>query len=583
MEGARTSCPTTGRGAARARSRAPLRRAAAARGYTLIEPLITIVLAGIFFSAMVPLFIVVIQKNSADTVRNVALNLAQEKIESIRSLRYDEVTTANLFAGASFWQGRFGAPAGQVDIDDDGVAEAVTSETVNGRTLFIHYEVVTEPADAAAGAELYKLVTVQTGWVGNPRPTRDVLLRTAIYRQAPGPTLTRLSISPEPEALDDMLWITSFPVTLRAYVSPASAGSMGKVSFSVYASDGSLIAWGESANGIQDDSGFYYEWQWSSPRPVDGFYTFRAIGTDSSDQTGSSWQITVGVDLGAPNEPDVTEVLNGSGVVSLHWAWQSSSPPGDLERIEVWRDAEPNALASLPITARYYIDRAVANGDHIYTLRLVDLRSAHADVVLPASPHLMSDVSAPAQFGPLSATVSADAATVTLQWPATTDDVGVQWYRVYRDDPGMTCPVATVAASASILIDGRASYAYIDPLDLADPGSTHEYAVTAVDGVLNESLPAQANVTITPGSQRVCDLTVTVSGQTAQVLLLDLRANRVIEPYEGVTIKPNSKGYTWKDIPAGSYQIIARFSSGLQVRKDVVLVRDETVLVGASG
>ncbi|HJW74801.1 MAG TPA: hypothetical protein VJ787_03915, partial [Thermoleophilia bacterium] len=197
--------------------------------------------------------------------------------------------------------------------------------------------------------------------------------------------------------------------------------------------------------------------------------------------------------------------------------------------------------------------------------------------------HMMSDVLPPHQFGPLSATVGGDGLTVTLSWPATTDDVGVQWYRVYRDDPDMLSPVATLLADAAIDIDGVPSYAYVDPLSLADPGTTHSYAVTAVDGALNESLPAAATVTFTPGAQPTGDLTVTVSGQTAQVILLYLQESRVMEPIEGVSIKPNSKGYTWKDMPAGSYQVIARFSAGGQVRRDVVLVRDETVLVSAPG
>lgn len=555
------------------------------RGYGLIEPLVTIVLAGIFFVAMVPLFVLVIQKNSADQMRNVALNLAQAKIESIRSLRYDEITTANLYAGGEFWQGRFGSPAAPVDIDGDGESEQVTREVVDGKTVFIHYEVVAEPADALAGTELYKLVTVQTGWQGPPRPTKDIVLRTAVYRQAPGPTLTRLTISPEPEPYGEgeVLWVTSFPITLKAYVAPASAGSMQKVDFAVYASNGSLIAWGVSTTAQQDTEGTYFAWEWSDPRPVDGFYTFRSIGTDTSDQTGTSWQITMGVDLGPPNAPDVTEVLVGSGVVGLNWAWQAASPPGDLQRVEVWRDSSSVPLATLPVTARSYIDRTVGNGDHTYVLRFVDLRAQTTDLPLVASPHLMSDVLPPHQFGPLSATVGGDGLTVTLSWPATTDDVGVQWYRVYRDDPDMLSPVATLSADASILIDGVLSYAYVDPLHLANPGTTHSYAVTAVDGALNESLPAATTVTFTPGAQPVSDLTVTVSGQSAQVILLYLQENRVMEPIEGVSIKANSKGYTWKDLPAGSYQVVARFSTGGQVRRDVVLVRDETVLVAAPG
>ena len=57
-----------------------------ARGFSFVELLVTIIIAGIAFAAMVPLFVQAQQKNSADNVRNISLQIAQDKIEKIRQL-----------------------------------------------------------------------------------------------------------------------------------------------------------------------------------------------------------------------------------------------------------------------------------------------------------------------------------------------------------------------------------------------------------------------------------------------------------------------------------------------------------------
>ena len=82
-----------------------------AHGFSLVELLVTVVLAGIIFLAMTPLFINVLKRTSTDTRRVVATNVAQARIESIRLLAstlgptptsitepigYAAITTANL-------------------------------------------------------------------------------------------------------------------------------------------------------------------------------------------------------------------------------------------------------------------------------------------------------------------------------------------------------------------------------------------------------------------------------------------------------------------------------------------------------
>ena len=65
-------------------------------GFSLVELLVTVVLAGIIFLAMVPLFVSVLKKTSTDTRRVVATNLAQARVERAKMLAYADITQDNL-------------------------------------------------------------------------------------------------------------------------------------------------------------------------------------------------------------------------------------------------------------------------------------------------------------------------------------------------------------------------------------------------------------------------------------------------------------------------------------------------------
>ena len=80
-----------------------------ARGFSMIELLVTIVIASIVFAAMVPFFANALSRTSEDELRVDSTNIAQDRIEQIRLLDYAEVTVPNLTtADTSFGDGRFG-------------------------------------------------------------------------------------------------------------------------------------------------------------------------------------------------------------------------------------------------------------------------------------------------------------------------------------------------------------------------------------------------------------------------------------------------------------------------------------------
>ena len=84
-------------------------------GFSMVELLVTILIAGIVFAAMVPFFANALKRTSADELRVDATNIAQDRIEQVRLLNYSDVTSANLNSPPDpFGDGRFGPSYTQV-------------------------------------------------------------------------------------------------------------------------------------------------------------------------------------------------------------------------------------------------------------------------------------------------------------------------------------------------------------------------------------------------------------------------------------------------------------------------------------
>jgi prepilin-type N-terminal cleavage/methylation domain-containing protein len=165
------------------------------RGFSLIELLVTIVLAGIIFAAMVPFFANALSRTSGDNLRNVATNIAQDRIEQVRLLGstitgYASISQPNLNFSPSpaanpFGDGRFGP-----------------IYPVAGDSVPYNIQYGVDPA--ASPQALQKMVTVTVTRAGlskattmstiikNPDP--GVVTGTSTVA-SPSPTITGLSIT----------------------------------------------------------------------------------------------------------------------------------------------------------------------------------------------------------------------------------------------------------------------------------------------------------------------------------------------------------------------------------------------------
>ena len=140
------------------------------RGFSLIELLVTVTLAGIIFVAMVPMFVSVLKGTSTSERRVIATNLSQARLEDARMLGYANLSATSL-------QSNFGT----------------TFTAAHGGAIYnISYAVTSGPTSSATPTPAYKQVTVSISRAGQSFPTvttivqNPAVLSTAAYSSMGG-------------------------------------------------------------------------------------------------------------------------------------------------------------------------------------------------------------------------------------------------------------------------------------------------------------------------------------------------------------------------------------------------------------
>jgi hypothetical protein len=201
-------------------------------------------------------------------------------------------------------------------------------------------------------------------------------------------------------------------------------------------------------------------------------------------------------DLAAPSAPMLTATPSGANDVRLSWSGASDNV--SIAGYGVYRDGV--RIHNVGRVATTYLDLGVPAGSHTYTVDAADaatptLAATAANLPLQSLPWGnrsvvsnavslgQADVLAPSMPQNVVATVTG-IGTIQLTWSASTDDVGVTSYRVYRNDVAVTPDVAA-SATPSFTDDGLRI-------------GTYTYSVEAADAANNRSArsaTATANVT----------------------------------------------------------------------------------------
>jgi uncharacterized delta-60 repeat protein len=238
-----------------------------------------------------------------------------------------------------------------------------------------------------------------------------------------------------------------------------------------------------------------------------GTHSYAVVAIDAagnqSDLSNTASATAPLPDTTPPSAPaGLTATASSSSTIDL--SWSSSTDDVGVTGYEVFRDGGVTAIGTA--TGTTFRDIGLGpESTHSYAVIAVDAagnRSAlsnTASATTAAAP--AADVTAPTTPANLTATVNTTTNAINLSWSASTDDVGVTGYRVFRD--GGATPISTVTGTTFS--------------DLGQSG-THSYTVAAIDAAGNQS-----------GLSNTATATVTVQ---AQVVLSSLSLNpaRVTAP-----------------------------------------------------
>jgi len=544
-----------------------------ARGFSFVELLVTIIIAGIAFAALVPVFVQAAQSNAADNSRNLALGVAQDRIEKIRQLPYDRIvadaanqsSSPNLY-NPSFEGGQFGP-----------TATLTTGVRIN-RTFSVAYSVDRVPSSAAAGAEQFKKVTVDVWWTGNPQPVKHTVLSTFVYRQYSAPQISTFAISPltpVPPLPPTFWYLGSMPVTLSAHIDSNSIDNTGSVVFQVFAHDGTEVLKVTVDRLLPDSySDGTYSTQWSPTGYRDGVYTFRATARSLGIGTpGEPWDVQYALETGKPFAPEGLTATAQSGSVKLTWTPPQAS---DIVRYELFRavggasypDVATNSNIP-PWQARTgYVDApAVPDYTYYYELRAIDAKGnigafSEVSVLMPPS---SGDTTKPSTPSGLTAATVANAQNINLAWTASTDAVGVVAYQVYRAGSAADWTyIGDAAAAAPTFSDTTVAWS-----------QTYSYRVVALDlaGNASDSSVASAEVTVDPQAPvPTMSLSISVNNRTSSAAYVDVKNTDTNTDYGQKPFRAyNTDTNTWSAIPLGNYQLLLYQNSSVVTGKTRVI------------
>jgi len=538
-------------------------------GLSLVELLVTVFIATLVFAAMVPLFVGAQKKNVADNLRNIALQIAQDKIEKIRQLDFDQIvadpgdpsSVPNLY-NPSFAGGQFGP-----------TFAAVAGTT--SKTIHIDYTVSDVPAGPLEGLDQCKKVVVDVWWDPPPAPVKHVILETLIYQQYAGPRIAVFDVSPLEEVASNIVWVTSSSVDLTATIVSEDLASMnaggtpqGFVRFSVNAYNGARVAFGEVSTPVYANPG-QYVFTWDASTAPDGVYVFQAVAFSLNRFQGNTVSQAYRVEKGPPAAVTNLAATAGNGVVYLTW---DTSPAGDLSHYQVWRGtaAGGEVLLADGVATPSYSDETVVNDTtYYYVVKAIDElgNASPASAEVSAMPQVMSDTEAPSVPGGFAAAKNGPSQpSVRLTWTASTDTgtpaSGLACYQIERSSDGVgswTAVDGNVSPTAIAYVDASAGYDAlwyyrIRAVDLAGNASAYSPASSArTDPIPTYTLTVR-------NSHNSSSLSVRVQSVSTGLWYRQDGTSSSSSPTP-VVIKKN-KAAAWSGLPAGVYTVFGSYNNG---------------------
>jgi fibronectin type 3 domain-containing protein len=297
---------------------------------------------------------------------------------------------------------------------------------------------------------------------------------------------------------------------------------------------------------VSTDTAAPYAYDWDSKTTVNGNVTLSAKAYDvAGNSTTDSTQVKVANgDTQAPTRPGgVTAQANAYNKVTV--GWQASTDNVGVAGYWVSRDGTVLGKVS---TGTQYVDNSVLpNTSYSYQVSAIDAAgntSALSDAATTKTPNTPDTIqpSPPTQL----AAKAVGASQINVSWNASTDNIGVANYEVYRTEQGGAASrIATVTSTSYGDTGLKASTAYsyyVIAKDAAGNASQKSATVSATTDVkppTNQKKTGTVKGKVTLDKRRPATATVTI----------------FTWGYKRITSTDSKGNYALHDVPAGSYLI----------------------------
>jgi chitodextrinase len=190
--------------------------------------------------------------------------------------------------------------------------------------------------------------------------------------------------------------------------------------------------------------------------------------------------------------PTVPANVNGAatGTPQVNLTWSASTDNIGVTGYTIYRGGV--SLTTVSGSTLSYTDLAVSpSTNYIYTVDAFDLAANHSAVSAPVNvtTPALSDTQAPSIPSGVGA-VSPNPNQVNLAWNASTDNVGVTGYSIYRNGANLTTVPGNVLTYSDTTVVPSTSYAYtVDAYDLAGNHSSVSTAANVTTGSLPDTQP----------------------------------------------------------------------------------------------
>lgn len=225
-----------------------------------------------------------------------------------------------------------------------------------------------------------------------------------------------------------------------------------------------------------EDTATPYEFSWDTLGVNNGNHSLTATATDKAGNITTTPATTIKInnttpDTAAPSTPVDLAVTKATSA-SLSFSWTASNDDRAVANYKVYRNGNTKALATPKETN--YTDKKVSVGER-YSYRVTAVDAAGNES--PQSTSLSTTVpddGAPSQPTKLH-TTSTSSNSVVLAWEKSSDNVGINGYKLFRNGDLIASPTTTNYTDNSVDVD-----------------NTYAYSLVAVDSAGNSSPPSES-------------------------------------------------------------------------------------------